>query len=371
MNEELQERKQRHLDICLDRSIPVETGNTRFSEISLAHKSLPETHPDQLSLDTSFLGYRLKLPLMISCMTGGSDEGRKLNRLLVKIAGKRGLAVGTGSMRVMLRHPETKTHFDLKKLAPEVPVLANIGAAQLVEYSSEVLIEAVKSIGADALYVHLNPAQEMFQDKGDRDFRGWYDGFRRLLDTAEFPVLVKETGAGIPPSEGLRLLKLGISYIDLAGSGGTDWVAVEAAGKEPQKRLAADSFKNWGYPTAELLLAYRQIFNAGGDAGELVAGKIIASGGLRTPAHFALSLACGARIGAAALPFIRAASEGGSGAVHQYIDEIETGIRAAVVLTGAGALDRFRCVRLKVSNQLAEDAEELAEEALENGGKQG
>lgn len=368
MNEELQERKQRHLDICLDRSISVESGNTRFSEISLGHNSLPEMHCDQVSLETPFLGFSLKLPVMISCMTGGSDEGRKLNRLLAEIAGERGLAVGTGSMRVMLRHSETRSHFELKNLAPDVPVLANIGASQLVEYPPAILIEAVKTIGADALYVHLNPAQELFQDNGDRDFTGWYDGFRRLLDAADFPILVKETGAGIAPSEGLRLLRLGLSYIDVAGSGGTDWVAVEAALKAPEKRMAADSFKGWGYPTGELLLAYRQIVKAGGDAGELAAGKIIASGGLRTPRDFAVSLASGARICGAALPFIRAASEGGSDAVHRYIDEIESGIKAAVVLTGEGTLGQFRSTKLRVSTGLAEDAEELAEEALGDGG---
>lgn len=345
----------------------VESGNTRFSEISLPHKSMPEIHSKQVSLDTPFLGFRLRLPVIISCMTGGSDEGRKLNRLLVEIAGNRGLAVGTGSMRVMLRHPETRSHFELKRLAPDVPVLANIGAAQLVEYPPDVLIEAIKVIGADALYVHLNPAQEIFQDNGDRNFSGWYDGFRRLMEIADFPVLVKETGAGIAPSEGLKLLRLGLSFIDVAGSGGTDWVAVEAALKSPEKRLAADSFRSWGYPTAELLLAYRQIFKAGGDAGALVAGKVIASGGLRTPGDFAVSLACGARICGAAMPFIRAASEGGADAVHQYIDEIETGIRAAVVLTGEGTLDKFRSTPLRITTQLAEDAEELAEEALGNG----
>lgn len=367
MSEDLQGRKQRHLDICLDRSISVESGNTRFSEISLRHKSLPEMHCDKVSLETPFLGFRLKLPVIISCMTGGSDEGRELNRLLAEIAGTRGLAVGTGSMRVMLRHPETRSHFELKKLAPDVPVLANIGAAQLVEYTPEILIEAVKVTGADALYVHLNPAQEIFQNEGDRDFTGWYDGFKRLLDNAEFPILVKETGAGIAPSEGLKLLKLGVAFIDVAGSGGTDWVAVEAALRPPEMRLAADSFRNWGYPTAELLLAYRQIFKAGGDAGTLVAGRIIASGGLRTPKDFAVSLACGAGICGAAMPFIRAASEGGVDAVHRYIDEIESGITAAIVLTGEETLEHFRSTPLRVTKGLAENAEELAEEALGNG----
>jgi len=366
MSEDLQERKQRHLDICLDRSISVESGKTGLSEITIPHRALPEIDTDSISIGTSFLGFTLKRPVMISCMTGGTEEGRSLNRMLAGIAGDAGLAIGTGSLRVMLRHPETRSHFELKKLAPDVPVLANIGAAQLVEYSPETLIEAVRSIGADGLFVHLNPAQELFQNDGDRDFAGWFSGFRNLLDKADFPVLAKETGAGIPPVEGLKLLKLGVSFIDVAGSGGTDWVAVEAIRKDTGGQSAAESFRNWGYPTADLLMAYRQITRAGGDAGEMVSDKIIASGGLRTPRDFAVGLACGATLGAAALPFIRAASEGGPDAVSEYINELEIGIRAAIVLSGASTLEDFRRINLRTSTLLAARAEELAEEALEN-----
>lgn len=368
MNEDIQERKQRHLDICLDSSFSVESGDTGFTSISLPHRALPEIDSGAISLETPFLGYRLKLPVMISCMTGGSDNGRKLNRMLAGIAGESGLAIGTGSIRVMLRHPETRSHFEMKKIATDVPVLANIGAAQLIEYSPEILNEAVKSIGADGLFVHLNSAQEIFQIGGDRNFMKWYDGFGRLLDHADFPVLAKETGAGIPPAEGLRLLKLGVSFIDVAGTGGTDWIAVEALRNKSGKGSAAESFRNWGYPTGELLMAYRQIVRAGGDSGALVSGKIIASGGLRTPRDFAISLACGARVGAAALPFIRSVARDGPEAVASYISELEIGIRAAITLSGSGSLENLRNVDLRVSSKLSANAEELAEEALREGG---
>jgi len=367
MSEDIQERKKKHLDICLDRSLSVESGDTGFSAITLPHRALPEINSESISLETPFLGYRLKLPVMISCMTGGSDIGRKLNRMLAGIAGESGLAIGTGSIRVMLRHPETRSHFEMKKFAADVPVLANIGAAQLIEYPPEILCEAVKSIGADGLFVHLNPAQEIFQIDGDRDFMDWYDGFGRLLDHVDFPILAKETGAGIPPTEGLKLLKLGVSFIDVAGTGGTDWVAVEAMMNETGNGSAAESFRNWGYPTGELLMAYRQIVRAGGDSGALVSGKIIASGGLRTPHDFAVSLACGARLGAAALPFIRSAAHGGPEAVADYISELEIGIRAAITLSGSGSLENLRNTELRVSSELSDNAEELAEEALRDG----
>jgi len=364
MGESLVDRKQKHLDVCLDESDPVESGRTGLAEIGLPHRSLPETHADRIDLSTEFLGYRLKLPVMISCMTGGSEDGRRLNRLLAQAAEETGLAIGTGSIRVMLRHPDTKSHFDLKSRAPNVPVLANIGAAQLVEYPPERILEAVRSIEADGLYVHLNPAQELFQDGGDRDFTGWYDGFRRLVDAADIPILAKETGAGIPPAEGLRLLDIGVDYVDVAGSGGTDWVAVESRREAGAPRESAESFLGWGYSTGTLLLAYRQIGRTGGERGRLVQDRIIASGGLRSPRDFAVCLACGAYLTASALPFIRRAAAGGMPAVHDYVQALEIGLKAAVVLTGSGDLADLRNTALRIPSGLAGEADALAEEAF-------
>jgi len=360
----LPNRKQKHLDICLNRNMSIDTGDNGLSSIRLPHKSLPVSNTRDISLSTHFLGFELNSPLMISCMTGGSSKGKDLNRILARAAGRNKIAVGTGSIRVMLAHPETRSHFELKSLASEVPVLANIGGAQLNEDSIGSIIEAVKSIEADGLYVHLNPAQEFFQEGGDRLFSSWYEGIARLVEKADFPVLVKETGAGIPPSEGLKLLDIGVSYIDIAGSGGTDWVKVEALSRGFHGNSAAEAFQGWGYSTGELLLAYRQITRAGGSSGSQVSDRIIASGGLRNPLDFALSLACGAWIAAAALPFIRLASEDGMEAVSRYIEELETGIRAAIVLSGSGSLEELRKSNLRIKPDIMDNAEKLAEEAL-------
>ncbi|MCK5735847.1 MAG: hypothetical protein KAH21_05180, partial [Spirochaetaceae bacterium] len=149
--------------------------------------------------------------------------------------------------------------------------------------------------------------------------------------------------------------------------GGTDWVAVEAFARGFDENKAPASFRNWGYSTGELLLAYRQIARAGGVSGSLVSGKIIASGGLRTPLEYAVSLACGAHLAAGALPFIRLAAENGLEAVSQYIDEIETGIRAAIILSGSRSLEDFRKTELRIDSELMNNAENLAEEALKAG----
>ncbi len=359
MRESLSERKSRHLDMCLDRTMPVEQGRTGLERIGLYHSALPESSPEEVDLTTSFLGYSLPLPLLISPMTGGSGKGRHLNRILAQSAEKYGMAMSTGSIRIMLENPDFKSHFMLKEVAPGVPVLANIGAAQLGGYPVRTVLEAVKSIDADGLCVHLNAAQELFQAGGDSDFRGWSRDIEALIRAADFPVLVKETGSGIPPAEGLKLLEMGAAAVDLAGSGGTDWVAVETL-KAGRKLSEAECFYGWGYPTALLLLAYRSIMRTDKAAGEKLRGRIIASGGLRTPMDFALALACGAWLGAAALPFIRAAEQGGMEGVGQYVETLRTGIIRAVVLSGAKNLETFRRSELRVPEDLRNEARALA-----------
>lgn len=353
---EISKRKQRHIEICL--SQPVESGDTELGRIKLPHRAMPEINSSAVSPATDFLGFRLKLPLLVSGMSGGTPEGHKLNRELAKTAGKEGIAFSTGSIRVMLEQPETQPHFHVKPLAPQVPVLANIGAAQLLEYSHQAIIDAVKRIEADGIFIHLNAAQEFFQHRGDKNFQGWSDAIRRFLDKAQFPVLVKETGCGIPPAEGLKLLEAGAAYIDIAGSGGTDWVAIENLRKPEVDRAAGNAFRGWGYPTGLLLLAYRRIAESGGKAGKLVSGRIIASGGLRSPLDFAISLACGAALAAAALPFIRMARRG---KVLHFITAVGEGIRAALALTGTSTLDKLRAVPLAVPHDLEVRARQLAE----------
>ncbi|OQX29269.1 MAG: type 2 isopentenyl-diphosphate Delta-isomerase [Spirochaeta sp. LUC14_002_19_P3] len=354
---EISERKQRHIEICL--SEPVESGDTELGRIRLPHRAMPEIDSAAVSPATDFLGFRLKLPLLVSSMSGGTPEGYKLNRELAEIAGEEGIAFSTGSIRVMLEHSETLPHFRMKPLAPQVPVLANIGAAQLLEYPHKTIIDAVKRIEADGIFIHLNAAQEFFQHSGDRNFLGWFDAIRRFLDKAEFPVLIKETGCGIAPAEGLKLLEAGAAYIDIAGSGGTDWVAVETLRKPEADRAAGNAFRGWGYPTGLLLLAYRRIAESGGKAGKRVSGRIIASGGLRSPLDFALSLACGAALAAAALPFIRTARRGEA---RRFIAAAGEGIRAALALTGAGTLDKLRAIPLMVPSDLEMRAIKLTEE---------
>ena len=264
-------------------------------------------------------------------MTGGSEDGFRVNRELAKAAGILGIPVGTGSVRVLLDHPELDSHFALKSQAPDVPLLANIGGVQVRDLDPARLDDLVKRLDADALVIHLNPGQELFQPDGDRDFRGVREGIARFIDRASYPVIVKETGFGIAPDESRFFLDAGAAYVDIAGAGGTNWISVEAYRDSKAALALAREFGNWGYPTAKLLAA-----------SPVASGKVLASGGIRSGMDVAKALALGAAGCGLALPLARAAYSGGADAVVAHLRHIEKVLRAVMALTGSLTITALR-----------------------------
>jgi len=343
----ISERKAKHLEICLDPSLYKVEGaipesgvaspasgpgnGAGFEAFHFAHRSMPELHASKVDTSIQFLGRTMALPVFISCMTGGSEGGFRVNRELAKAAGILGIPVGTGSVRVLLDHPELDSHFALKAQAPDVPLLANIGAVQVRDLDPSRLDDIMKRLDADALVIHLNPGQELFQPDGDRDFRGVREGIARFISRASYPVIVKETGFGLAPDESRFFLEAGAAYVDLAGAGGTNWISVEAYRDNAAALAAAREFDNWGHPTARLL-----------SASPVASGKVLASGGLRCGMDVAKALALGAASCGLALPLARAAHEGGSGAVVAYLRHIETVLRTVMALTGSAAVADLR-----------------------------
>ena len=347
-DEGLAGRKAAHLEICTDPAINLETGESWFDHLSFEHRSLPELNWSDLDTHTQFLGRSVRLPLFISSMTGGSDEGYRLNKELARAAQQARIPVGMGSIRILFRKPEVFEHFRLRDLAPDVPLWANIGAQQLVAEAEkdrfQSLKELTKRLEVDAVAVHLNPGQELFQDEGDRDFRGLKEALKRYIGQAGLPVIVKETGFGIAPDEARQLWKAGAAYIDTAGTGGTNWLAVEAWRSSPETRLAAEAFDSWGWPTALLTAVL----------GRRRPTPLLASGGLRTGLDLAKALAWGAAAGGMALPFIRAAQEKGHEGVLAVIEGIEKALLTTMLLSGARSLDDLRKVPLEVSPRFAD-----------------
>ncbi|MEX2443418.1 MAG: type 2 isopentenyl-diphosphate Delta-isomerase [Alkalispirochaeta sp.] len=348
---EMSRRKAQHLEICVEEEeYAVETGRTRLDEVHLVHHSLPELDAAAVDPGLDFLGHRVRMPVFISSMTGGSSAGYQTNKDLAAVAQALGIPVGMGSMRILFRKPDVIEHFYLKRYAPDVPVFANIGGVQLPEMSHAEIYEMLRRLEVDGIAVHLNPGQELFQPGGDRDFSGIYDALRRFIENAPVPVLVKETGFGINPGEVRRLLDAGARYVNIAGSGGTNWVRVEAYRREEQiMAAAAAEFDEWGLATGLVLAALGR-----GTPG------ILASGGIRTGMDVVKAVALGAESAGMALPFVRALHTGGVEAAVDFGRRLEYVIGTAMALCGCANLIQLAQAPLWIEEQLRTDAAALA-----------
>lgn len=348
---EMSRRKAQHLEICVDRdSYSVETGRTRLNEVHLVHRSLPEIDASAVDSSLEFLGHRVRMPIFISSMTGGSEAGYQTNKDLAAVAQELGVPVGMGSIRILFRKPEVIEHFYLKRYAPDVPVFANIGGVQLPEMSHSEIYEMLRRLEVDGIAVHLNPGQELFQPGGDRDFTGILTALRRFIEHAPVPVLVKETGFGINPAEVRRLRDAGARYVNIAGSGGTNWVRVEAYRREEAFMAeAAAEFDEWGLSTGLVLAAL----------GRTTPG-VLASGGIRTGMDVVKSVALGAEAAGMALPFVRALHQGGVAAAVDFGRRVEYVIGTAMALCGCSNLAELREAPLWVEERLQTDAAALA-----------
>lgn len=347
------DRKRDHLTICADAEqyrVETASGGAHFAEIHLAHRALPELAASEIDPSVDFLGHRCALPFFISCITGGSERSLVVNRALATAAQSAGIAIGTGSFRAAIERPRFLSQFSIKRWAPDVPYIANISAVQLRNAGEDVMLDVAHRIEADALAVHLNVGQELFQPSGDRDFRDLFDAIRRLCDRSALPIIVKETGFGLAPTEVRHLLESGVAYVDVSGSGGTNWIAAEAY-RLPQgpERAAARDFDEWGYPTALLLAAL-------GDR----SGRVIASGGIRSGTDVAKALALGAKMAGIALPFARTALERGSEGVLALVAEIEISLRATMILTSSRQISALDETRIWLEPSFAAEAKAIA-----------
>jgi isopentenyl-diphosphate delta-isomerase len=257
-------------------------------------------------------------------MTGGTERAGAVNRALAAAAQKAGFGFGLGSQRAMWTDPETASSYRVRDVAPDVALFGNVGAVQAREAGTAAVAELVEAVHADALCVHLNAAQELAQDEGDRDFRGVVDAIAALVEALPVPVIVKETGCGLSPRCLARVRAAGVGWVDAAGVGGTTWPGVEALRGSARQRALGTLLREWGIPTAVSVVYARR------------AGlETLASGGIRTALDIARALALGARAAGLALPFLRAFERGGPTAVAGLAEELTEGVRAVLLLTGA------------------------------------
>jgi isopentenyl-diphosphate delta-isomerase len=320
---EIVQRKLSHLDICAKEDVET-SRSTLLEEVELFHDALPELSIEEIDSSVELFGRRLRAPILISGMTGGADRALEINRALATTAQELGFAMGLGSQRAMLEDPRLASTYSIRDVAPDILLFANLGCVQAGQCTAGQVGHLVDAVGADALCIHLNVAQELAQDEGDRDFRGCVETIQLLVKELAVPVVVKETGCGMSPKSLLRLREAGVAAVDVAGAGGTSWPGVESLRGSPRQRAMGDALREWGIPTAASLI-YAQ--RAGVPA--------IASGGLRNAQDILKALALGARAAGLALPFLRAFEAQGEEGVRSYGRTLAETLRAMMLLVGA------------------------------------
>lgn len=334
MTETTQTRKADHIRICLEEDVQFRQQTSGFEQYRFSHAALPELDYADIDLSGSFLGKTVRSPLLISSMTGGTEQAQMINQRLAIAAQANGLAMGVGSQRVAVEKPEVWSSFQVRKFAPDVLLFANLGAVQLnYTYGIEQCRQVVEGLEADALILHINPLQECIQPNGDRNFAGLLAKIATICEQLPVPVIAKEVGNGISARMAQQLIEAGVGAIDVAGAGGTSWAKVEAerAGDPLLYRLG-QTFADWGIPTAECVTSIR------GLAPHI---PLIASGGLRNGLEAAKAIAIGANLAGFAFPFLKAAMDSPE-AIQSLVDVLNTELTTAMFCTGCRTLENLR-----------------------------
>lgn len=320
-------RKAEHLQINIERDVAAKGIDAGFDAYRFVHRALPEINFADVDTSSSIFGRALAAPILISCMTGGTPDARRVNRRLALVAQKNGFAMGLGSGRALLESPATFDTFNVRAEAPDVALFANLGAVQLNKgYTVDDCRFLVELVHADALVLHLNPLQEAVQREGDCDFRDLLIKIEHLCAAAGFPIVVKEVGWGIASRDVRSLFDAGVAAVDLAGAGGTSWSEVERhRAAEPWRANVAGNFAAWGIPTARALVEARRVAPT---------ETLIASGGIRPGLDVAKAMALGADLVGIAGPFLRAAHESVERADDLARELVET-LRVAMFCTAA------------------------------------
>ena len=329
-------RKKDHVLLTVNRDVTFRGKSTGFDDWEFVHNALPEINFSDISTETVFLSKRISFPFMISCMTGGYADAKRINKNLAEVCEEHSVAMGVGSQRQALEDTTYHSSFSVaREAAPTIPIIGNIGAAEIAKLTDASPVQRlVDLVRADAFAVHLNPLQEFLQPEGNANFRGVLRGIEVLVRGLSIPVIVKEIGAGISKDVAQRLISVGVAIIDVAGAGGTSWAGVEILRRKD--RHVDDLFWDWGIPTSEAL---RQVASLKTSSPGL---SLIASGGITNGLEAAKAFALGADVIAAARPMLKVLMSSGKKGLSGCLDRWIYEFKGTMFLIGAATLKQLR-----------------------------
>jgi len=342
-------RKSEHIKISLNQNVQAKSVTTGFEDVSFVHKALPEVERKRIDLSTVAFGHRFAAPLIAGAITGGTREAGKINETIAEAVEELGLGMGVGSQRAAIEDKRLEKTFSVvRKKAPNAFLIANIGGVQLVNgYGLKEAKRAVKMIERDALAIHLNALQETAQPEGQTNFRGVRERIGEVAQELDKPVIVKETGAGIAAEEAKKLEDVGVKGIDVSGTGGTSFAAVEyyrANGPESSsKRRLGAVFWDWGIPTAASIV----------EVSQSVSIPIIASGGIRSGVDTAKSLALGADLASLSQPILQSAIKGVK-ETSKTLSLLTEELRNVMFLVGAGSTESLHRAPIVIKGKTSE-----------------
>jgi len=340
----ISKRKIDHLRIAL--SEEAQTGNPGFTKYRFVHNALPEVDFDKIDTSTLFLGKKVIYPFFVSCMTGGVEKGRLINRNLAIAAEKKGIAMGVGSQRAAIENPKLRKLFVVRNYAPSVPVMANVGLVQLnYGYGLSEFQEIVNMVDADALAVLINPVQEAIQPEGDRNFEKLLPKLEKIIPKLSVPIVVKEVGFGLSYEVVKRLYEIGIRHFDTAGWGGTSWAVVEGKRRKDYEKLG-ELFSEWGIPTTESIKMCQKFKSKIKFKKKKDNIYIYGSGGIRTGVDIAKCLVLGADLAGIAAPFARSALISAQ-EVEKLIDKLALELKITMFGVGAINIEALKRVKLQ------------------------
>jgi len=327
-------RKKEHLDLSLNSKVSFKTKSNGFNYYDFIHDAATEVKLEKISFETKIFKKKINYPFIISCMTGGTAEAENINAQLAIAAEELKIPIGVGSQRQALENVNyRKTYSVIRKNAKSVPVLGNLGAAELVKLKSNDQINMlIDLVEADAFVIHLNPLQELLQKEGNPDFNGLLKSLRRTIKEIKVPVIVKEIGSGISPDVAKRLLETGVIGIDVAGAGGTSWAGIEML---RNKSNANDYFWDWGLPTSYCLKENSKLKKK-------YDFVLIGSGGINNAIDAAKAFALGADYVASARIILKQLDVKGIDGVKKLVYNWFETIRKIMFLTGSSSLKEIR-----------------------------